>query len=239
MSDNPPNNARLLWSFLFCVLSLSTCLSRASSAGTKNAAIHLSGHVRDRRTGKAIEAARIKVLPSTDKAIWGTDGKGEFSFWLAKQEVDRVEIEAPGYRKVSLAPETGDLANVQLTRKSADQSTPAFVSGTNASPLMPISQAVAPAIMTADSGPRVSGSGSSWSPWYRIGVSRAPAGYAVSEVEFWLSGDGACGRSAECRQLSSNDEQVTWEFRLHGHDEIGAPSRTFSVAHIRVIFRPR
>jgi hypothetical protein len=239
MSDNPPNNARLLWSFLLCVLSLSTCLSGASSARTKNAAIHLSGHVRDRQTGKAIEAARIKVLPSTDKAIWRTDGKGEFSFWLAKQEVDRVEIEAPGYRTVSLAPETGALGNVQLTRKSADGSTPAFVSGTNASPLMPISQAVAPAIMTADSGPRGSGSGSSWSPWYRIGVTRAPAGYAVSRAEFWLSGDGACGRSAECRQLGSNDEQVLWEFRLHGHNEIGAPSRTFSVAHIRVIFRPR
>jgi hypothetical protein len=239
MSDNPPNNARLLWSFLLCVLSLSTCLSGASSARTKNAAIHLSGHVRDRQTGKAIEAARIKVLPSTDKAIWRTDGKGEFSFWLAKQEVDRVEIEAPGYRTVSLAPETGALGNVQLTRKSADGSTPAFVSGTNASPLMPISQAVAPAIMTADSGPRGSGSGSSWSPWYRIGVTRAPAGYAVSRAEFWLSGDGACGRSAECHQLGSNDKQVLWEFRLHGHNEIGAPSRTFSVAHIRVIFRPR
>jgi hypothetical protein len=239
MSDNPPNNARLLWSFLLCVLSLSTCLSGASSARTKNAAIHLSGHVRDRQTGKAIEAARIKVLPSTDKAIWRTDGKGEFSFWLAKQEVDRVEIEAPGYRTVSLAPETGALGNVQLTRKSADGSTPAFVSGTNASPLMPISQAVAPAIMTADSGPQPSGSGSSWSPWYRIGVTRAPAGYAVSRAEFWLSGDGACGRSAECHQLGSNDKQVLWEFRLHGHNEIGAPSRTFSVAHIRVIFRPR
>ena len=66
--------------------------------------------------------------------------------------------------------------------------------------------------MTADSGPRPSGRGSSWSPWYRIGVTRAPAGYAVSRVEFWLSGDGACGRSAECRQLGSNDEQVCGNF---------------------------
>lgn len=237
-SDNPPDVARLLWSLL-CILSLSTWLCGATSAGTENAAIHLSGHVRDRQTGKAIEAARVKVLPSTDNAIWGTDGKGEFSFWLAKQEVNRVEIEAPGYRTVSLAPMTGALGDVQLIRESADGSTPSFVNGTNASPLMPISQAVAPAIMTADSGPRPSGRGSRWSPWYRIGVTRAPAGYAVSRVEFWLSGDGACGRSAECRQLGSNDEQVMWEFRLHGHKEIGAPSQTFSVAHIRVIFRPR
>jgi carboxypeptidase family protein len=238
MPANPPNIARLLW-LLLCIVSLATCLSGASSSRTKNAAIHLSGQVRDRQTGKAIEAARIKVLPSTDNAIWGTDGNGEFSFWLARQEVHRVEIEAPGYRTVSLAPMTGALGDVQLTRDSSDGSRPAFVNGTNTSPLMPISQAVAPAIITADSGPRPSGTGSSWSPWYRIGVSRAPAGYAVSRVEFWLSGDGACGRSAECRQLDSNDEQVRWEFRLHGHDEIGAPSRTFSVAHIRVIFRPR
>jgi hypothetical protein len=238
MPANPLNIARLLWSLL-CILSLSTCLSGASSSRTKNVAMHLSGHVRDRQTGKAIEAARIKVLPSTDSAIWGTDGNGEFSFWLAPQEIRRVEIEAPGYRTVSLAPMTGALGDVQLIHESADGSTPAYVSGTNASPVLPISQAVAPAIMTADSGPRPSGTGSSWSPWYRIGVTRAPAGYAVSSVEFWLSGDGACGRSAECRQLGSNDEQVMWEFRLHGHKEIGAPPRTFSVAHIRVIFRPR
>jgi len=238
MRANPPKIARLL-SSLLCILSLSTCFSGASSSRAKNAAMHLSGRVRDRQTGNAIEAARIKLLPSTDNAIWGTDGKGEFSFWLAKQEIDHVEIEARGYRTVSLAPMTGALGDVQLIRESAGGSPPAYVSGTNASPLLPISQAVAPAIMTADSGPRASGRGSSWSPWYRVGVTRAPAGYAVSRVEFWLSGDGACGHSAECRQFGSNDEQVLWEFRLHGHNEIGAPSRTYSVAHLRVIFRPR
>ena len=238
MRANPPTKARLL-SSLLCIFSLSICVSGASSAPTKKSAIHFSGHVRDQHTGKAIEAARIKVLPSGDNAGWGTDRKGQFSFWLATQELSRIEIKAQGYRTMSVEPTISALRDVQLVRESTDGSTAAYVSGTNSFPLMPVSQAVAPAIMTADSGPRPSGTGSNWSPWYRIGVTRAPAGYAVSRVEFWLSGDGACGRSAECRQLGSNGEQVMWEFRLHGHNEIGAPSRTFSVAHIRVIFRPR
>ncbi|MFL6306294.1 MAG: hypothetical protein ACJ72H_22410 [Candidatus Sulfotelmatobacter sp.] len=179
------------------------------------------------------------MLPSTDNAIWRTDQQGHFSFWLPKQELDHIEIDAEGYSTVSLVPTIGALLNVQLAPQSADTSTRANVSRKNAFALMPPSQAVAPAIMTADSSPKQSGAGSSWSSWYRLGISKAPAGYTVSRVEFWLSGDGACGGSAECRQLASSDEQVLWEFRLHGHDETGAPSRTLSVAHLRVIFRPR
>jgi hypothetical protein len=201
--------------------------------------MHIWGGVRDQYTGKPIEAARIRVLPSTDNAIWRTDQEGHFSFWLAKQELDRIEIEAESYGTVSLVPTIGAVLNVRLAPESADTSTRSNVSRRNAFPLMPPSQAVAPAIMTADSGPKQSGAGSSWSSWYRLGINKAPAGYTVSRVEFWLSGDGACGRSAECRQLASTDEQVLWEFRLHGHDEIGAPSMTLSVAHLRVIFRTR
>jgi hypothetical protein len=238
MPAKSPNVARLLSSIL-CVVSLSTCSGAASSEHSKSQAIHISGHVSDQYTGNAVEAARIRVLPSTDNATWRTDQEGRFSFWLAKQELDRIEIEAEGYDTVSVMPRNGALHDVRLAPESADTSTRAHVSRNNAFPLMPPAQAVAPAIMTADSGRKQSGEGSSWSPWYRMGVNEAPAGYTVSRVEFWLSGDGACGRSAECRQLSSSDEQVLWEFRLRGHTEIGAPSRTFSVAHIRVIFRSR
>jgi hypothetical protein len=195
--------------------------------------------VRDQYTGKAVEAARIRVLPSSDTAIWRTDQEGQFSFWLANQGLDRIEIEAEGYATVSLVPMMGAPLEVRLSRKSADTSTRASASRKNAFPLMLPSQAVAPAIITADSGPKQSGTRLTWSSWYRLGINKYPAGYAVSRVEFWLSGDGACGRSAECRQLSSSDEQVLWEFRLRGHDEVGAPSTTFSVGHIRVIFRPQ
>jgi hypothetical protein len=238
MPGRVPSVARLL-SALLCVVSLSTGSVGASSDQSKIEAIHISGRVRDQYTGKAIEAARIRVLPSSDNAIWRTDPEGRFSFWLAKRRLDRIEIEAEGYGKASLLPMIGTPLNVRLSRESADTSTRASLSRKNAFTLMPPSQAVAPAIITADSGPKQSGTGRSWSSWYRLGIDKAPAGYTVSRVEFWLSGDSACGRSAECRQLSSSDEQVLWEFRLQGHDENGAPSRTFSVAHIRVIFRPR
>jgi hypothetical protein len=238
MPTNPWNTARLL-SFLLCILTLNNWPSGASSIQSDIRAIHVSGHVSDRYTGEVIEGARIKVFPSTDNAVWGTDQKGEFSFWLKKQELDRIEIGAEGYSTASLVPTTGALRDVRLVRESADTYTPSHMSGENALPPLPPSQAVAPAIMTADSRPKPSGTGRSWSPWYRLAITKRPAGYAVGRVEFWLSGDGACGHSAECRQVGRNHEQVVWEFRLHGHSEIGAPSRTFSVAHIRVIFRPR
>jgi len=231
-----PSVARLL-SALLCVIPLSTRSVGASSDHSKIEAIHIWGRVTDQYTGKAIEAARIRVLPSSDNAIWQTDAEGRFSFWLAKRGLDRIEIEAEGYARVSLVPMMGAVLNVRLSRESADTSMRASMSRKNAFPLMTPSQAIAPAIITADSGPKPSGTGRTWSSWYRLGINKAPAGYAVSHVEFWLSGDGACGRSAECRQLTSSDEQVLWEFRLRGHDEIGAPSRTFSVGHIRVIFR--
>lgn len=238
MQANPSNFARLLCS-TFCIVSLTTCSAVARSEHSKSQAIHISGHVRDERTGHAIEAARIRVLPSTDNAVWRTDQEGQFSFWLPKQELDGIEIQAEGYGTVSLMPSTSALHDVRLASESADESSRAPLNPDKAFPLMPASQAVAPAIMTADSGPKQSGAGSNWSPWYRLGLNKAPAGYAVSGVEFWLSGDGSCGRSAECRQLSSSDEQVLWEFRLRGHNEIGAPSQTFSIGHIRVILRPR
>lgn len=104
--------------------------------------------------------------------------------------------------------------------------------------LMPPSQGVAPAIVTADSGRKVSGIGNQWSRWYRVGVGKAPSGYTLHRVEFWLSGDRSCGAGAECREVVKNDRQVLWEFRLRGHQKRGAPRQTYSVAHIRVLYRP-
>ena len=230
--------ARLL-SFVLCILSLNTCKGVASSIQPKGQAIHIAGHVRDQYTGKAIEAARIRVLPSTDDAAWRTDSKGRFSFWIPKHDLGRIEIEAERYGTLSLLPTTDALHDVRLVPESGNSSTALRLSGANAFAVIPASQGVAPAIMTADSGPRPSGTGSNWSPWYRLAIPKAPTGYSVSRIEFWLSGDGACGRSAECRQLTGDDEHVLWEFRLHGHTEIGAPAQTFSVAHIRVMFRPK
>jgi len=103
--------------------------------------------------------------------------------------------------------------------------------------LLPPSQAVAPAIASADSGLKPSGADKRWSKWYRLGVGRAPRGYTVQKTEFWLSGDHACGASAACREIARDDQQVVWEFRLQGHDQTGTPGRTHSEGHIRVHYR--
>lgn len=105
--------------------------------------------------------------------------------------------------------------------------------------LMPPSQGVAPAIVTADSGRKVSGTGNQWSRWYRVGVGKGPTGYTLYRVEFWLSGDRSCGAGAECREVVKNDRQVLWEFRLQGHEEPGAPPKNYSVAHMRVLYLPQ
>ena len=237
----PVNSLKIAWllASVFCGVSLSPGPGRASSVHSNSQAVHVRGQVRDQCTGKVVEAARIRLLPSTDNVCWRTDQKGKFSFWIAKQELHRIEIEAEGYRKVSLLPAAYLLRDVRLTPEAPSNSSLASISERNTLSIMPASQGVAPAIMSVDSLSELSGRGSSWSPWYHVGVTKVPAGYAVGHVAFWLSGDGACGRSAECRQVPSDDQQVLWEFRLRGHDEVGAPSQTRSVAHIRVYFLPR
>jgi hypothetical protein len=105
--------------------------------------------------------------------------------------------------------------------------------------LIPPSQSVAPAILTADSGPKRSGAGNNWSQWYRLGAGKAPSGYTLQNVEFWLTGERECGAGAECRELAKNDGQVLWEFRLRGGGGTGRAAQGASVAHIRVFYRPQ
>jgi hypothetical protein len=230
--------ARLvLWCLCLGAIS-GCCYSQASSANSKNQAIHLHGRVIDQSAGRAIDGARVRLFPSANDACWRTDSNGKFSFWISKQEIDRVEVGAEGYETLLLPAIPDALREVRLKPGSAAAYIPSNFSASNAVP-MPPSPDVAPAIMTADSGPQSSGTGANWSPWYRLKVGKAPAGYTVHRVEFWLSGDGACGRSAECREVAANDQQVLWEFRMQGHDQIGAPSRTVSVAHMRVLYRSR
>ena len=105
--------------------------------------------------------------------------------------------------------------------------------------LLPPSQAVAPAIASAHSGPKPSGAGKRWSNWYHLGVGKAPNGYTVQKTEFWLSGDHVCGASAECREIARDDRQVIWEFRLQGHDHTDTARTTYSEGHIRVFYNAR
>lgn len=104
---------------------------------------------------------------------------------------------------------------------------------------IPPSQSVAQAFVTADSGVKSSGVGTSWSKWYRLEVGRAPGGYTVQNSEFWLTGARRCGFLAECRELARTDEGVIWEFRLQGEGRSGLPITVLSEGHIRITYRPR
>jgi len=105
--------------------------------------------------------------------------------------------------------------------------------------LVPPSQSVAPAIVTADSGLKSSGIGKNWSDWYTLGTGKAPQGYTVWKTEFWLTGDRSCGDSAECREVERSDQRVLWEFRLQGNERDDSAKVAISEAHIRVTYRPR
>jgi hypothetical protein len=92
-------------------------------------------------------------------------------------------------------------------------------------------------VAEVSSGPKLSGSGKDWSEWYQVKIGAAPAGYSVEKTEFWLSGDRTCGAWAECKELTKDETQVTWEFRLQGHDEWGAPRQASSEGHLRVFYK--
>jgi hypothetical protein len=92
-------------------------------------------------------------------------------------------------------------------------------------------------IAEASSGPKLSGSGNDWSEWYQVRIGAAPPGYSIEKIEFWLSGDRTCGAWAECKELTKDETQVIWEFRLQGHDEWGAPPQASSEGHLRVSYK--
>ncbi len=217
--------AMILWT------GWSSQILRAEERGSTVKAFQLQGRVLDGSTGKPIEEAHVSILQSA-LGVWSTDEQGRFAFWIPDNIDKRIRIERERYQAVSLDATYGFVADIRLKPLPPGGGPP-----NGSSELIPASQSVAPAIITANSGQKVSGVGHRWSPWYRLVVGKAPGGYTIQRVEFWLTGDRACGLWAECRELIRSDNEVSWEFRLQGHDEVGAPRKTFSAGHIRVIYR--
>ena len=226
------------WIIAICLICTDLAIGAAHvSHEPRPQAVHFRGRVLDRQTKQPLEAARILLTPKIDAAAWRTNANGEFSFWAAASEDQQIEIQCDGYQEISVPAKDGKLQDLRLSPLPLDRNVRQPSGSRNVNLWLPPAPSVAPAIVTADSGAKVSGTGRSWSDWYRLGVGRAPRGYTVQRAEFWLSGDRACGASAECREVTRNDEQVLWEFRLRGHDEEGVPPTTYSVAHIRVLYR--
>jgi len=93
-----------------------------------------------------------------------------------------------------------------------------------------------PHTVESSSGKKLSGKGKDWSPWYDLRIGPSPESYTVEKVEFWLTGDRSCGAWAECKEVTKNDNEVVWSFRLQGHDEWGAPPQAYSEGHLRVTY---
>lgn len=224
---------------LGCLLGLfSVCVCAAQESKTE--VIHYRGRVIDSSTGRPIEAARIRILPATGDGAWRTDSSGRFSFWTVSQKNSQIEVGQEGYQTLRLSPRTDDLNHLKMDPQRTTTTRRTSLANSDAGiPILPASQSVAPAIMTVDSAPKQSGSGKTWSRWYRLGLGKAPVDYSLQKVEFWLTGDGACGLTAQCHEIRRSDQQILWKFRLQGHAETGAPQRTVSTAHLRVVYRAR
>jgi hypothetical protein len=224
---------------LCCCMCITTSHAFAAQAVTMHA-VHYCGRVIDKSTGKPIEAARIRLVSPVIHAEWRTDAKGRFSFWVTSVKNHGIEIEHEGYQVRTVISNGGTSNNIRLQPiMSAPSKRIALATPDAIRPLTFPSQAVAPAIVTADSPTELIGRGRGWSRWYRVGIGPAPSGYKLQRVEFWLSGDGACGFSAECHEVARTNQQVLWQFRIHGHMEAGAPARTSSAAHLRAVYYPQ
>jgi hypothetical protein len=74
------------------------------------------------------------------------------------------------------------------------------------------------------SGPKPSGDGKDFGPWWSQCSEDPPAeGYVIKSEHFELVGDRQCGAWSECRQVSKTPARVCYEFRMQGHDEWTGP----------------
>jgi hypothetical protein len=97
-----------------------------------------------------------------------------------------------------------------------------------------------PYAITVRSGPRPSGIGSGFSPWYEL-VSPPPEdGYVIDmdNTQFLLSGDRRCNEWSECQLRVVSAAQVVFMFRMQGHSEWFPPKPALSEGILRVQFKP-
>jgi hypothetical protein len=74
------------------------------------------------------------------------------------------------------------------------------------------------------SGPKPSGDGKDFGPWWSQCSEDPPAeGYVIKSEHFQLVGDRQCGAWSECKQVSKTPARVCYEFRMQGHDEWTGP----------------
>ena len=83
-------------------------------------------------------------------------------------------------------------------------------------------------------------------PWCSLSATPPKPGFQIKSASFTLEGDRECVGNdfdrevrepeAQCRVVSRTDAQVTWQFRMLGHSEVGRPAALKSFGTLKVVY---
>ena len=97
-----------------------------------------------------------------------------------------------------------------------------------------------PYVEIVRSGPRPSGLGGEFSPWYELRSPPPKVGYVIDmeKTQYSLSGDRRCNEWSECQLRQESPESVVFLFRMQGHSEWFPPRQAISEGVLRVQYKP-
>jgi hypothetical protein len=153
-----------------------------------------------------------------------TGPEGTFFFSVVRTSTANLCVSAPGFTSVvkELASSADQDAIEEITLESPD---------------------TAVRTLRFESGPKPSGWGANWSPFYELCSGKISATDEIVGVRFTLGGDRTCSGWAECRETSRTPTQACWQFRMQGHSEraffqAGAVGMSQATLEIAVRDRP-
>ena len=181
--------------------------------------IHYTGRVVDAKTQAPIHEAKVTVKMRDASPPLFTDSEGRYSFYRNIQDTKadaRLLVTAEHYTpydRIIPTDASSPLKDIRMTP-------------------LPVAMILTQKfrVVEASSGPKTSGVGAAWSPWYRASLGFAPAGYTFDHADFWLTGDRQCVAWAECRELAKNDQEVGFvlrpasRFRIVDHFLVAGPA---------------
>lgn len=193
--------------------------------------------------GDGLDGAAIQGLATNGQPFEGATYKGARIFLVEpdmKSELVTLSVRKDGYSDWHGQATISDISptDVMMVRAGVEVvSVPASTAVTSSSTTT--STTIRPVDRMEklfQSGPKTSGSMKSFSGPYVLCSEPAPAGYAVVDAQFYLSGDRQCNAWSTCRQTEQTESRVCWEFTLQGHNEWAPPGQAFSEGFLRVVY---
>jgi len=186
--------------------------------------------VRD-EIGRPISGAEITPVGYTTRAM--TDSDGLAILRVNKERPEQYMVEARGYRATEMIIQASELnRNIAVVLRPEHQSIETGNPNTQ-------TERREPYVEVFRSGPREGGTGSGFSPWYRVEAAPPKPGYVIDEksVQYSLSGDRSCNSWSECR-IETQPAAVTFSFRMQGHSEWFPPHSATSEGVLVVRYVP-